>query len=128
MLDNFYEKDYDELKNLSNDDIIQMLQSTGIINSSIRCTSCNDSLSNVYYASDRHPYFRCNKRRCKQKKISLCKNSIFSQNKISYGETLKILYYFSCRRTVSDAVESLGISKPTVVSLYKSFRASLLFF
>lgn len=68
VLDNFYEKDYDELKNLSNDDIIQLLQSTGIINSSIRCTSCNDSLSNVYYASDRHPYFRCNKRRVSRKK------------------------------------------------------------
>jgi hypothetical protein len=67
---------------------------------------------------------RCNKKNCTRNRISIFRNTIFDLCKISVKQVLEILYYFSCRRTVSDCSETLNISKTTIISFYHLFRSS----
>lgn len=124
----FRETDYDILKVLPIEELINVLKNTGIINSSFNCPTCNDTLINIYHNADRHPFFRCNRKTCPRKRYSVFHNTIFNGVKIEYNMVLKILYFFSCRRNVSECVSCLNVSKPTVISFYNLFRSSLLYF
>ena len=61
-------------------------------------------------------------------KISVYKNSVSDIMKIFIPDVLELLYYFSCRRTVRDASETLDLDKKTVMSFYALFRGSLVCF
>lgn len=124
-VDKFLKKDFDELLRMSEREIILELTNSGMINSSKNCPTCNMTLTYINFLNGRHPYFRCSKRSCDRKKISIFKNSIFDAIKIKLTDVLEILYSFSCRRTLADTSETLDISKPTIISFYALFRSSI---
>lgn len=125
---NFFKRDFDELASKSESEIITELLSSGMLKRFTGCFECGRIVNKIFYPSDRHPYFRCSNRNCRRPKISLFKNTIFDGIKIKISEVLNILYYFSCRRTLADASETLNISKPTISSFYDLFRGSISYF
>lgn len=122
---NFFEADLDMIKNFDDSVLVEFLKNIGLISGSVVCQDCRIVLTNMYYNEKRHPFFRCNKRICSRKRISAVKNSIFEESKLSFAIILKILYYFSCRRSIGDAAECLNISKKTIIDFYKFFRAAI---
>lgn len=124
----FMESDYDALKNMPECELLTCLRLCGMLHDNHICDTCGTLLQNACINNDRHEFFRCGKRACSRKKHYLCKNTIFDGSKLTKSYVIRILYFFSCRRTVADASECLGISKPTVVSFYKLFRSSIFCF
>ena len=101
------------------------LQKIGVFKENHTCLDCGTLLTKFYNQQDRGPFFRCNKRTCQRKKYPLWKNTIFGSSKLPIEKTLLTLYYFSCRRTVSDTAECLDYNKQSVCDLYKLFRSTL---
>lgn len=114
--DTFFKQDLDELCRLNDIEIILMMIQCDVVSGAKNCPDCNILLDKVFFADDRHPFLRCSKRTCKRNRISIFKNTIFDNTKISFKTILEILYYFSCRRSLGDCSETLNISKPTVIS------------
>ena len=124
----FIKNDFEDLCRNNADNLIQIMMQAGMINAADKCEDCGVILNTIYRTSGRHPYFRCKNKDCSRRKVSIFKNSIFSGMNISMVEVLNLLYSFSCRRTISDASETLDHSKQTVMAFYKLFRASILYF
>ena len=60
-----------------------------------------------------------------KKKIFLFENTVFSNSKLKPKQIFELLYFFSCRRLVSDASQTIPLDKKTVKSFYDLFRASI---
>ncbi|KCZ78143.1 hypothetical protein H311_00835 [Anncaliia algerae PRA109] len=80
---NLCDKELDWIKNLSQTEVIEFLQATGIILCNKIRPDCNMTLTLLHYNATRNPFFRCSKRSCKRQRFSAFKNSIFEHSKLS---------------------------------------------
>jgi hypothetical protein len=108
-------------------DMLNVLIQVGLINDGRSCEKCYEFISFVQFSSNRLPFGRCTKRGCSRKKMPLFTNSVFDGIKISI-KFLELLYNFSCRRPVSDSVETLNLNKNTVMAFYGVFKSCICFF
>ena len=122
------EDDIIEFTQLSLQEFLPNIQKIGLIPVSVECPICKTSLSQICFRSPTNPIFRCGKKTCGRKKISVYKGTIFEGSQISPQKVVRIIYYFNCRRTNSDVAQSLGISQETARSYYDLLRASLFSF
>ena len=113
------------LLNQSDEALVKFLQRIGILPVEINCLDCNERLTKTNFTENRTPYFRCPKRSCSRKRISVFKNTIFEGSKLPLKKVLHLLFWFSCRRPLSDAAETLDLNVKTVASFYAFFRSTL---
>ncbi|KRH92909.1 hypothetical protein M153_21290001059 [Pseudoloma neurophilia] len=125
----FLRCEFENFRNLNEREMITVLQRYGFLNSIALCNGCQQTIAALSFETGRHPRFRCRKRACLRKlSLPLYKNTIFDQNHIGHRLCLELLYQFSCRRPVSDSVDTLGIGNETVQDFYKLIRSSLAYF
>lgn len=123
--ESFLESDFDLLKIMSDTQLATFCSEIGLISKSEKCMDCGTVLETLNIKDGRHPFFRCSKNSCKRTRISAVKNSVFELTKLKFIQVLKLLYNFSCRRSVSDSSQTLDISKTTVVDFFKFFRSAI---
>lgn len=120
-----FDMDLDVIKAMSEDELEEFIKSLELVTPNATCPTCNILLTTLYKRADRNPFFKCRNNNCSRTTISAYKNSIFERSKLTNIMILKILYNFSCRRTVADSAQTLNLSKGTVINFYKFFRAAL---
>lgn len=124
----FLDSDLDIIKNMPVEQIRMFTQDINLVSNNSKCPSCTSLLTKIYFRKDRNPFFKCSKASCNRTTLPAYKNSIFELTKLPIIVVLKLLYFFSCRWSIAEAVETLDISRPTVVDFYKFFRSALLKF
>jgi len=116
------------LRSSTTETVIFKLREMRLLLGELSCSHCSNRMVCVPYAKciDGHTW-RCYKGTCEGKKlrISIRKNSMFSESKLSLVDTMSIVFYFSQGKSIIEASTDFGISRKTTGSIYKLLRLQI---
>ena len=99
---------------------LQYLLDVSILPTQKRCPSCIQWMMILPCSPSSYPDGVC--WQCCNKRISLRSDSILSRRKLTYRQFIDLLYEFSRGSSISEAATAVGLSIPTVRSLFNEIR------
>ncbi|KAG0440321.1 hypothetical protein DMUE_1829 [Dictyocoela muelleri] len=109
----------------NNSQSVNFLKERGILRGLMYCNGCNKLMKTANYKRniDRLAW-RCYRKSCSEflKYVSVRKNSIFSDFKISLGDCILICYWFFCGFRKKDLIKEFGIKKDVILKMYMKLR------
>jgi len=117
---------YVEMRTAPTERIVERLIGISLLKTSMVCDECQSEMTlvNDLDMADGKSW-RCPKKRCKGKRKSIRNGSFFENTKLSLSELFCLMYYWAVEKSVSQAVEDLGISLRTVTKVYERIRAKV---
>lgn len=103
--------------------VVTFCQDFGLIAEKYRCPVCKNyaKLCVNRGRSGKQTTWRCSMAACGQE-VSVRIGTVFEKSKLSIDTVLKLLYFWSSRRSVEDTATELTISKKTVSEWFKFCR------
>ena len=95
-----------------------------LVNDLSNCPECGAQITRICYDKTA-PYKRWTVSSCLRKKYYLLRNTIFSNKKVTFKRSFKLIEYFTCRRTAGNCEQTINVNNTSIKKFYLRLRASV---
>lgn len=107
---------------------VRFSQLSGLLPKSYKCTICKKQAKLAFNRgrNKKGITWRCGMDACRGE-VSVRVGTVFEKSKIPIADVIRLLFFWSMRRTVDDAATEIQVSHNTVTAWYTLLRIKILF-